>query len=165
LRSIPNTRESNGRGRAEAGLRTAWFGWRRPRSYWAVVAHHLPWAALSGAALLLPHGASLDQLPLLPCTFLHLTGRPCPFCGFTRSFWALSTGHWRYALTNCPLALGVFLCVAILFVWNAVALAFGVVLRRGPKLQLAPTHRRKTTAAIFLLFLLNWTYRLAMGLT
>jgi hypothetical protein len=129
------------------------------------VVHHLPFAALSGAALLLPHLATLDRLPLIPCTFLHLTGRPCPFCGFTRSFWALSSGHWSYALTNCPLALGVFLCVAILFIWNTAALVFGVVLQRGPALQLPPAYRRKTTVAVILLFLINWTYRLSVGLT
>jgi hypothetical protein len=150
---------------AQTGKLRSWARWRRPRSYWAVVVHHLPLALISGGALLLPHVAPLNQLPLVPCTFLHLTGWPCPFCGFTRSFWAFSTGQWSDALANCPLASGVFLCALLLFVWNAAALVFGVVLRRGPRLQLPSARRQGMTRIVLILFLLNWIYRLALGLT
>ena len=143
----------------------SWVVRRRPRSYWTVAVYHLPLAILSGIALLLPYAAAVDSLPLIPCTFLYLTGWPCPLCGFTRSFWAIANGQWGFALANCPLALGVYLCTALLFLWNAAALAFGVVLLRGPRLQCAPARRRKIAGVVLLLFLLNWIYRLAAGLT
>ena len=139
--------------------------WRRPRSRWETAVFHLPLAMITGTALLLPYCVALEALPLIPCTFLRLTGYPCPFCGFTRSFWAIAHGHWAEALANCPLSAGVFFVVAATFAWHATALAFGVVLSRGPILQLAAGYRRKAAAAVMLLFALNWMYRLAMGLT
>jgi Protein of unknown function (DUF2752) len=165
MRSIQNARGFNGGRWEKTGGIKSWACWRRPRSYWDVAVHHLPLAAISAGALLLPHIATPGQLPLIPCTFLRLTGWPCPFCGFTRSFWALSTGHWSYALANCPLALGIFLWVVLMFLWNGAALVFGVVLQRGPMLQLPPALRPKMTRIVILLFLLNWFYRLAAGLT
>jgi hypothetical protein len=162
---LPNAMESSCRGRAKTGRLKSWTFWRRPRSYWDVVVYHLPLTVVTGGALLLPYAAPLEQLPLIPCTFLHLTGWPCPLCGFTRSFWAIATGHWGFAIANCPLAIGVYLCVVLLFLWNAAALIIGVVLLRGPMLQWAPIYRRKTAAGVLLLFLLNWVYRMAMGLT
>jgi hypothetical protein len=130
-----------------------------------VVVYHLPLTVLTGVALFLPYAAALDQMPMIPCTFLHLTGLPCPLCGFTRSFWAIATGQWCFALSNCPLALGVYLCTALMFLWNAAAMIFGVVLQRGPRLQCAPTQGRKIMSVVLLLFLLNWVYRLTAGLT
>ena len=165
MRILQNVLGLNGNAQAETGKLSTWARWRRPRSHWDVVVHHLPLALISGGALLLPHIITLDKLPLVPCTFLHLTGWPCPFCGFTRSFWAFSTGQWSDALANCPLALGVFLGMILLFTWNTAALVFGVVLRRGPMLQLSPTRRQRMTRMVCLLFLLNWIYRLALGLT
>jgi hypothetical protein len=153
------------RGWAGSGRLRSWVGWRRPRSYWTVVVYHLPLTVVTGVALLLPHITPLDRLPLIPCTFLHLTGWPCPLCGFTRSFWAFANGHWGFALTNCPLALGVFSTVVLLFLWNATAMIFGVVLLRGPRLKVAPALHRKAVGGVILLFLLNWIFRLAMGLT
>jgi hypothetical protein len=157
--------KSSCQGRAEAGRLMSWVFWRRPRSYWSVVVYHLPLAVLTGVALILPYAAAMDQLPLIPCTFRHLTGWPCPLCGFTRSFWAIATGQWGFALYNCPLALGVWLCTALVFLWNAAAMIFGVVLLRGPRLQYTPARRRKIAGVVLLLFLLNWIYRLAAGLT
>ncbi|MBN1627225.1 MAG: DUF2752 domain-containing protein [Deltaproteobacteria bacterium] len=155
---------SSNRGRAETGQVFTWACRLRPRSYWDVVVHHLPLAVISGAALFLPYIIRLEKLPLRPCTFLHLTGYPCPLCGFTRSFWAIAEGDWGFALFNCPLSFAVYLFTAILFLWNASALIFRVVLSRGPLFQLNPVHRRRTIDIIILLFLLNWVYRLAMGL-
>jgi len=130
-----------------------------------VAVHHLPLAVISGAALLLPHGVTLQKLPLVPCTFLHLTGFPCPFCGFTRAFWAIAAGEWGYALANCPLAFGVYFFTVLLFVWNVSALMKRIVLLPGPVLRSTPARRRKIAGIVCGLFLLNWGYRLAMGLT
>ena len=162
---MPGALKSSCRQRVEAGRLMSWAFWRRPRSYWTVVVYHLPLAVLGGSALFLPYAAAIDQLPLIPCTFLRLTGWPCPLCGFTRSFWATAAGQWDFALANCPLAPGVYLAVALLFLWNTAALFFGVVLQRGPSLRCGPAHRTKMAGVVALLFALNWAYRLAAGLT
>jgi hypothetical protein len=157
--------DSNISGSAETGRLFSIASWLRPRSYWDVVVLHLPLGLIAAIALLLPYCASLERLPAIPCTFLHLTGYPCPLCGFTRSFWAIATGQWAFAFANCPMAFPVFLSVVIVLFWNVTALLFGVVLSRGPLLQLTPKYRRKAAVTVLLLFSLNWAYRLAVGLT
>jgi hypothetical protein len=148
----------------ETGGLAAWASRLHPRSYWDVVVHHLPLAVISGTALFLPYVVTLKNLPLVPCTFLHLTGFPCPFCGFTRSFWGIATGEWAGALANCPLAFGVYFFTVVLFVWNASALLSRVVLLPGPRLRSTPARRRFIAGIVCSLFLLNWGYRLVMGL-
>ena len=138
--------------------------WLRPSSYWTVVVYHLPLALIPAVALLLPYGAALEKLPQIPCTFLHLTGYPCPLCGFTRSFWAIATGQWGIAFANSPLTFVVYFTVWGVFLWNAMALVSGVVLSRGPLLRLGPGYRRKAVAMILLLLTANWAYRISMGL-
>jgi hypothetical protein len=160
---LPKSMEASRPGRPPTWI-GSWVLVRRPRSYWTVVVYHLPLAVLSGMALFLPYAVTIDRLPLIPCTFLHLTGWPCPLCGFTRSFWAIANGQLGGALVNCPLALGVYLCAVLLFLWNAATLASGVVLLRGPMLRCPPARHRKITGVVLLLFLLNWGYRLAAGL-
>ena len=144
---------------------SSWASWSRPRSYWDVVVHHLPLAVISGTALILPYGVTPQNLPLIPCTFLRLTGIPCPFCGFTRSFWAIATGEWGAALANCPLAFGVYFFTVLLFVWNVSALMNRIVLLPGPVFRSTPARHRKIAGIVCGLFLLNWGYRLLMGLT
>lgn len=139
--------------------------WRRPRSYWNVVVFHLPLALIFGGALLLPHAVPLNKVPLASCTFLGLTGYPCPLCGFTRSFWAIAQGRWAEAMVNCPLAYLVYLFVVAMAVWHITALAFNVILSRGPMLQLKQAYYRKIVISIICLFMLNWLYRLITGLT
>lgn len=150
---------------ADTGRLSSWASRVRPGSFWSVVVLHLPLTLMTGIALTLPHVVALEKVPLIPCAFLHLTGFPCPLCGFTRSFWAIANGQWGFAFVNCPLAYLVFFTVVVMFVWNFAALIFGVVLSRGPRLQLSPKQRSKTVITVLLLFLLNWVYRLAMGLT
>jgi len=51
------------------------------------------------------------KLPGLTCPIRELTGCPCPTCGMTRSFAALTQGHWQEAVTMHlfgPILLGVF---------------------------------------------------------
>ncbi len=139
--------------------------WRRPKSYWAVTVMHLPLAFIFGTALLLPHVAALNQLPLIPCTFLHFTGYPCPLCGITRAFWAIADGQWSLAMANCPLAFLIAFIALAMFAWHFTALLFGVVLSPGPALRTGPAGRRIIFAVVLLSFMLNWIYRLTSGLT
>ena len=141
-----------------------WITWHRPPSYWDVAVPHLFLAGLTGIPLLVSFWFPLNSLPLIPCTFLWLTGYPGPFCGFTRSFWAFSAGDWTYALWNAPLSVVVYLLFAGVFICNAAALVAGLRVRRGPVLRL---NRRQTNwiiASISVLFLINWVYRLSLGL-
>ena len=149
---------------AKTGGLGSWAFWMRPRSYWDVIVYHLPLAVISGSALLLPYLVTPRSLQFIPCTFLRLTGIPCPFCGFTRSFWAVAAGEWGTALTNCPLVFGVYFFTVVLFVWNASALIFSIVLLPGPVFRSTPARRRKIAGFVCGLFLLNWGYRLIMGL-
>ena len=154
---------SNGKYGKNGGL-GSWVFRMRPRSYWDVIVYHLLLAVISGGALFLPYALSSRSLSLIPCTFLRVTGIPCPFCGFTRSFWAVAAGEWGTALINCPLAFGVYFSTVLLFVWNVSALIGGVVLLPGPILRSTPVCRRRIARLVFGLFLLNWGYRLLMGL-
>jgi hypothetical protein len=63
---------------------------------------------------------------LQKCTFLSLTGYPYPFCGFTRSFWAIAEGDWTFAVNNTPLACLAYIATALLFAWHITALLIGV---------------------------------------
>jgi hypothetical protein len=137
----------------------------RPPSYWDVAGIHLPFALLTGIPLLIAAWIPLAALPLIPCTFLELTGHPCPFCGFTRSFWAIAQGNWGFAAQNCPLAFLVYGATALLFAWNGSALILGVRLDRGPLLFRRSRRPGRAVFIISLLFLLNWIYRLSLGLT
>ena len=151
--------------RPEAGKIGELVSWFRPISYWDVVVYHFPLALFSGVALFLPCFVAIQSLPLIPCTFLRLTGIPCPFCGFTRSFWAIAHGRWSEAMYTCPLSFGVFFLVVILFLWNVSALAGRRVMYPSNFMTATPFRRRALAGGIFLLFLCNWIYRLTLGLT
>jgi hypothetical protein len=141
------------------------LAWQRPRSWWDAACVHLPLALAAGLPVLLPFVTSPGRLPLRACTLTQLAGIPCPFCGMTRGFWAMAAGDWERVLSNCPLALPLYLGLAIIFIWNTSALLAGVRLRRGFLLTL-PSVRPGFLAASFLLLVgLNWLYRLGQGPT
>ncbi|MFP4444752.1 MAG: DUF2752 domain-containing protein [Desulfosudaceae bacterium] len=140
-------------------LFSAW----RPASYWDVVGPHLPLALVAGLPLLLAAMVPLDRLPLVACTLLEWTGRPCPLCGLTRSFWAMAGGDWGFAVFNYPLAAPFYLAVAAVFAWNAAALLTGMRLARG-RLLVPGRFRRTVYVTAALLLAANWGYRLALGL-
>ena len=141
-----------------------WITWYRPPSYWEVAVPHLILAGLTGIPLLMSFVFPLNNLPLIPCTFLWLTGYPCPFCGFTRSIWAFSAGDWAYGLWNAPLSGIVYVTFAGVFIWNAIALVAGVRIQRGPMLQFNRRQANWIIAFISVLFLINWMYRLSLGM-
>jgi len=140
------------------------FSWTRPPSYWDVAGPHLPVAFVTALALFLPEWVSCEIIPIRECTFLNLTGYPCPFCGFTRSFWAIAGGDWTFAALNCPLACLLYAAVALVFAWNATGLVFGIRMTRGRLLRLRPGLGRWAAGIVFGLVFLNWAYRLSLGL-
>ena len=148
----------NGTGR---GNLSPFLSWSRPDSYWDVVVAHLPLALITGIALLLPHLISYDFLPLKQCTFLSLTGYPCPFCGFTRSFWAIAEGDWGFAVNNAPLACLTYIATVLLFAWHITALLIGVRVVSGLFHLLKSFHAGWLIVAMLVL---NCAYRLGLGL-
>ena len=135
--------------------------WTKPSIYWDVVVAHLPIALITGFGLVLPTLVSCDILPLKKCIFLYLTGFPCPFCGFTRSFWAISAGDWYFAVRNCPLSLGVYGLTVALFTWHSTALLLGIRIKSGFYRLFKSTY---TWWIIGAMFFLNWVYRISFGL-
>jgi len=140
----------------------SFLSWNRPPSCWDVIAAHLPFAFITGTILLASILVPADPSPLKTCAFLKLTGYPCPFCGFTRSFLALGHGEWAFAVYNCPLSVLLYCLTIFVFWWNAAGLLAGVKIRRGRILRLKPN--RALLIIIISLFVLNWMYRLFSGL-
>jgi hypothetical protein len=140
-----------------------WLSWTRPQSYWDVVGVHLPLALITGIPLLISSLVPLQLLPMIPCTLLRFTGYPCPFCGFTRAFWAMSHGAWSDALLGYPLAGLLYVLIVFVFIWNAAGLLGGIVISRGTMFRLGSRQAVWIIALIFVLFLINWVYRLSMG--
>lgn len=158
-----NTRSMNPG--SENKEKACWVSWTRPQSYWDVVVVHLPLALVTGIPLLIFSLVPLQLFPMIPCTFLRFTGYPGPFCGFTRAFWAISHGSWSAALANCPLAGLLFVLVVIVFAWNAAGLTGGIIIKPGTILTINRGQGRYIIGLISVLFLINWIYRLSMGLT
>lgn len=140
------------------------LSWTRPRSYWDVIGAHLPLSFMTGMIFFLSSWVPLKVLPLRQCTFLWLTGYPCPFCGFTRSFQAMAEGGWGFAFYNCPLACLTYVVAALVFTWNTAGLLLGVKVVRGRFLRLKPRRARWVIAVVIVLLILNWAYRLGLGL-
>ena len=118
---------------------------------------------ITGIPLLLTFIVPIKGLTLFECPFLTVTGLPCPFCGFTRSFWAISAGDWTFATINSPLSWLLYAVVVILFAWNA-----GCLLLRNPNtflLSLTRNQANRAAKVALALILLNWFYRLSLGLS
>jgi len=136
----------------------------RADGYRAVLAHHLPPALIAGGVLLAVALLPLDRIPFTICTFLRITGYPCPSCGLTRGFVTMAHGQWLAVMQACPLAALLYAATALVFAVNTAALICRVRLTPGRLLKW-----RASTWVVFLcvfglLILLNWLYRLILGL-
>lgn len=85
--------------------------------------------------------------PLPECTFLRLTGHPCPFCGTTRSLAALGKGEFWAAIRWNPLVVAAVVAVA----GSALIRLVGV--RPAWRIK-----ARVTWAVPVLLVVLNWVW-------
>ncbi|MDD2237936.1 MAG: DUF2752 domain-containing protein [Kiritimatiellae bacterium] len=141
-----------------------WISCGRPPSYWHVTAAHLPLLVLTGIPLLLAEVVPLHWFPLRACTFVWLTGYPCPFCGVTRSFWMMAAGSWRAAWVFCPLGAVVYVLFWGIFLWNAAGMLSGRVLIPSGLFSWIVRHRRAVGLSVLLLLLVHWIYRLVSGL-
>lgn len=72
---------------------------------------------LVAAAVLTPSKSGVgthQQLGLPPCTFLHLTGFPCAFCGMTTSWTHAAHGDLLAAFVTQPMGLLLFVIDVVL---------------------------------------------------
>jgi hypothetical protein len=76
----------------------------------------------------------------------------------------MSAGDWTYALWNFPLSGLLYVLFAVGFIWNSVALLGGIRIKRGQALRLNSQQTRYLIAFLSVLFLINWAYRLSLGL-
>jgi len=130
----------------------------------------------SGGALLTAFLFPIDRFPLGFCVFLHLTGFPCPTCGFSRAFYAFAHGDFTRGVLNCPLALIIFILTILIFIYNTAVVIAGIFgfsalggpasggqIRRGSILKLSSRTIMVLAVVSFLLLIGNWLYRLMMG--
>lgn len=117
---------------------------------------------LSVAAWLEPstagHGTH-RQLGLPPCTFLSLTGQPCPMCGATTTFALMAEGRVWEGFWNHPLGALLFLAtLGVVGVGLAEAL---VPAARWERLARAADLRGTAAAATFLVAVIGgWTWKI-----
>jgi hypothetical protein len=125
---------------------------------------HLASALITGIPLLVSFLVPMEYLPPFKCIFLNITGLPGPFCGITRSIWAISQGNWAYATINYPLAWVVYIGLFFLFTRSVGRLLIRT--KRTSKSRSRPVAYRTHWMAwmVGILILSNWVYRLLMGL-
>ena len=130
-----------------------------------IVGMQLALALTAGIPLLLSFLVPIKRLGMFECPFFNITGLPGPFCGFTRSIWAISAGDWVFATVNCPLAWLLYAALISVFTWNAGCLLLGGNMT-GKFILSSNRNRENLIAGIAItLILLNWIYRLSLGLT
>jgi hypothetical protein len=82
----------------------------------------------------------------------------------TRAFWLAGQGDITSAWQECPLGLAVYSAAALLLAWNLVGL-LSVRLMLPGRLLVSLRHLRKPAIITgILLVLINWAYRVLMGL-
>lgn len=97
-----------------------------------------------------------EQLGLPACTFLTLTGIPCPSCGLTTSFAYAAHWHWLDSFVTQPFGFLAFCLTAL-----SIPLALYLLYRRVVWEQLV--HARATNRTIYVLlviYLLSWCYKI-----
>jgi hypothetical protein len=144
---------------------TILFPHTRSQSRLDIIGTRLALALTTGIPLLLSFLVPINRLVLFECPFLNITGLPGPFCGFTRSIWAISAGDWVYATINCPLSWPLYATWVGVFAWNAGRILFGIKTTRPSILHLNRVRANRAIGIVIALVLLNWIYRLSFGLT
>lgn len=101
------------------------------------------------------------QLGLLPCTFLALSGYPCPMCGATTSFALMAEGRVPEALVTQPFAAFLFVLTVVV---TGVSLTEAAVPRgRWTKLSYAMRpHELRLAAGFLLAMFAGWIWKIAM---
>ena len=122
-------------------------------------------ALAAGVPLLLSFLIPIDRLGHLECLFLNTTSLPCPFCGFTRSIWAISDGDWVYATLNCPLAWLLYAIFIAVLAVNVGCMLSGAKTFQLRIMRFSSAQMKRATGISIALVLLNWIYRLTANLS
>ena len=109
---------------------------------------------LAGAFVYRSLGSQGWPLPRMFCLFKTITGFPCPTCGTTRAFLALSRGEIFTALSYQPLIMIVTLGSIVL---TAVDLAAWKIGKVQPLAWIAERSSLSTWSVIIVI-LVNWLY-------
>ncbi len=112
--------------------------------------------AVVGASMVLPSLWRQGINPVPPCLFHLATGRPCPFCGLTRSF--VATARFDLAAAVHVYPLGPLLFALLLAA--TVGAAWWTLARRRPRLHLAPGATKLVAGVAVGLLALNWAAKL-----
>jgi len=114
------------------------------------------WGAIGLLVVLAARFYPFHVLPLRACPFLTITGLPCPTCGMTRCFMAMSrldlAAGWRLS----PLGAVLFVGTACYVVYAAV-----VLIGRLPRIRVrfrSVWELRALVAAVVVVVLVNWVY-------
>jgi hypothetical protein len=118
----------------------------------AFVAVALAWLAYTKLYFVL-HPRGLTAAPSL---FMHLTGRPDPFCGLTRTFAWMWRGDLWHAVLVYPVGPAVFVLILALTVYSAAVLVTG---KRVDTSVPRPVLRALVAVAVLALAA-NWTAKL-----
>jgi len=95
-------------------------------------------------------------LTVAPSLFMHLTGRPDPLCGLTRTFAWTWRGDIRQAVLAYPLGPALFVLSFPLLVYAG----FVLVRSKAIRITLPARNRRILVAVAVLLLALNWASKL-----
>lgn len=116
--------------------------------------------ALSLAAVLAGIFWPRDLQVGFSCTFLRITGAPCPFCGMTRAFLAAGHGAWGEGIRQSPLGALLFPAVILFAVLSGWRWAFSASGANGS----VPRIPRWAWISAAIVLAANWAYRLLAGL-
>ena len=130
--------------------------WEKPAALFPAMLVHALLFLGSLLALMVPWVLPLRWLAFHRCTFLLITGYPCPFCGVTRSFWAMAQGHWTAACLNGPLGVMVYGAMVFFCGINLLALLRRRIVLPGRIVQ----HPRALAVLLGVLVAVHWAYRL-----
>lgn len=87
------------------------------------------------------------------CQFRALTGLPCPGCGLTRSFCAISRGQWALAWRQNPFGFVLYACTVFL-------LLYPLLRRLAPELEPILIRRRVLLRMAWLIVVPMWIWGL-----
>lgn len=97
-----------------------------------------------------------EQLGLPACPLLHLTGLPCPTCGYTTSFAFAARGQFGQAILTQPAGF-LFFCLTVLLIPVSLYLRY----RRTPWSQLLGTRTARNLVYVLLVVIaLGWAYKI-----
>ena len=120
---------------------------RPPWPLWAILIV-LVWSVFGLALVWL---SAHFHRPVQLCLVKHLTGVPCPTCGFTRGAIFLIHGHISQAWLYNPLLYSV---LALFFAATAVR----IISARSLRINLTATERSAAWILAGVLFFVNWAY-------